>query len=205
MSASPHFWSEPERHDLYLNVGFYTEALHFDVAPRGLPGEYALTLASFQGTLDLWQSADLRSYVRLRAGPAVEVRLGSWGDDARFVGFLPQTILEGNMILGKRALQQLSFRLRGEFLRSLTVQPRSLPWDWLVAAEGAWEAIIIAINDQPVSLRLAGQAGLRNDSGVAATPGGVVASTAPGAWEWKTTAALRVSFFSPPVPPTVRR
>ena len=107
------------------------------------------------------------------------------------------------MILGKRALQQLTFRLRGEFLRSLTAQPRSLPWDWLVAAEGAWETIVIAINDQPVSLRLAGQAGLRNDSGVAAAPGGVVVGTAPG-WESKTTAALRESFFSPPVLPTAR-
>ena len=84
-------------------------------------------------------------------------------------------------------------------MRSLTVQPRSLPWDWLVAVEGAWEAILIAINDQPVSLRIAGQAGLRNDAGVAMTPGATTAGTTSG-WEWKTTAALRVSFFSPPVP-----
>ncbi len=198
------FLGEPQRHDLNLNVGFYTEALRLEVAPRGVEGEYALTLATLQGTLDLWQSRDLRSFVRLRVGPAIEARLGSWGQDARFVGFLPQSILEGNAILGKRALQLLTFRLRGELLRSLTVQPRALPWDWLVAAEGAWEVIFMAINDQPISLRLAAQAGLREDTGTTALPGSTIAGSTP-AWEWKGTAALRVSFFSPPVLPTARR
>src|SRR4029079_15737728 len=33
------FVKDPERHDLFLNVGFYTEALHFEVAPRGIEGE----------------------------------------------------------------------------------------------------------------------------------------------------------------------
>jgi hypothetical protein len=192
------FLGEPQRHDLYLNVGLYAEALRFDVAPRGIDGEQELTLGNLQATVDLWQSADLRSYVRLRAGPGVQMRFGPWGDEARFVGFLPQATLEGNVILGDRALQQLSFHLRGDFLRSVSWTRQPLPGDWLADGEVAYEAIFIAINDQPVSLRLAGQLGARDDApaqppfGAPSAPAG-----APG-WEWKGTAGIRMSFFSPP-------
>jgi hypothetical protein len=192
------FIGAPARHDLYLNVGLYAEALRLEVAPRGVDGEEELTLGNLQGTLDLWQSADLRSYVRLRVGPGVEMRLGAWGDEARFVGFLPQAILEGNLLLGKRAMQLLTFKARGDFFRSLTVTPETLPGDWLADVEAAYEVILLAINDQPVSLRLAGQATVRDDARavVVETP---EASVALPGWEWKGTIGFRVSFFSPPV------
>ena len=64
------FVKEPARHDLYMNIGLFTEALHFEQAPRGIEGEQALTIATAQATLDLWQSEDLRSYVRCASGPA---------------------------------------------------------------------------------------------------------------------------------------
>jgi hypothetical protein len=127
-------WGEPERHDLFLNVGLFIEAAHFDSQPRGVSGEQQLTLGTVQATLDLWQSADLRSYVRLRAGPGVDVRFGPWGDTARFVGFAPATTLEGNLMLGRSTLQQLSFALRGDVLRSVSLRARPLPGDWAVAA-----------------------------------------------------------------------
>ena len=103
-----------------LNIGLFTEALHFEQAPRGIEGEQALTIATAQATLDLWQSEDLRSYVRVRVGPGLETRLGPWGEETRFVGILPQATLEGNVILGYRAMQRLNFRLRGDLLRSAT-------------------------------------------------------------------------------------
>jgi hypothetical protein len=194
------FVKEPERHDLYLNVGLYTEALHFEVAPRGIEGEESLTLASVQATLDLWQSEDLRSYVRLRVGPGVEARLGPWGDEARFVGFLPQATLEGNLIIGRRAMQRLNFRLRGDLLRSATWHAQELPGDWIATAEAAYEAILIAINDQPVSFRVAGSAFLRDDTRqvVAGLPEARVLG-------WTGTAGIRMAFFSPPVPPFLRK
>src|SRR5262249_18480464 len=100
------FFGEPQRHDFYLNVGMFSEALHLERAPRGLGGGPALTLGTLQATLDLWQSANMRSYVRARLGPGVEMRFGPWRDDARYVGFLPQAALEGNLVLGKREFQQ---------------------------------------------------------------------------------------------------
>src|SRR5262249_3971080 len=137
------FVKEPERHDLYLNVGLFTEALHFETAPRGIEGEESLTLGTVQATLDLWQSEDLRSYVRLRTGPGVEMRMGPWGDETRYVGMLPQATLEGNVIIGERAMQRLNFRLRGDWLSSATWQSEPLPGNWTARADVAFERILI--------------------------------------------------------------
>jgi len=194
------FVREPERHDLYLNVGLFGELLHFETAPRGIEGEQSLTLGTLQATLDLWQSEDLRSYVRVRVGPGVEMRMGPWGDETRYVGLLPQATLEGNVILGQRAMQRLNFRVRGDLLRSATWQAQPLPGDWTAAADAAYEAILVAINDQPVSFRLAASAYLRDDTRqvVAGLPASRVLA-------WTGTAGIRMAFFSPPVPQALRK
>ena len=194
------FVREPERHDFYLNVGMFTELLHFEVAPRGIEGEESLTLGTVQATLDLWQSEDLRSYVRLRAGPGVEMRMGPWGDETRYVGMLPQGTLEGNFIIGARAMQRFNFRLRGDLLRSATWHAETLPGDWTASADAAYEAILMAINDQPVSFRVAASAYLRDDTRqiVAGLPTSRVVA-------WTGTAGIRMAFFSPPVPPAFRK
>jgi hypothetical protein len=192
------FFGEPERHDLYLNVGMYSETMHLEIAPRGIDGEQSVTLGNVQATLDLWQSADMRSFLRLRAGPGVEMRFGPWRDDARYVGFLPQATLEGNLVVGERAFeQQLGFRVRGDLLRSVSWQSRALPGYWIADAQASYEVIVFAINDQPVSLRLAGAARVRDDAVVPVPAAGV---TWPG-WEWQGTAGFRMSFFSPPIAP----
>jgi hypothetical protein len=193
------FLGEPERHDFYLNVGLFSETLHLETAPRGIDGEESLTLGTLQATLDLWQSADMRSFLRLRAGPSLEKRFGRWRDEARYVGSLPQATLEGNLIVGRRAFQQIGFRMRGDLLRSVSWESRALPGYWIADAQATYEVIVLAINDQPVSLRLAGAARVRDDASVQLPATGV---TLPG-WEWQGSAGFRMSFFSPPIaPPT---
>ena len=192
------FFGAPARHDFWLNVGMFSEAGHLERAPRGLAGEQVLTLGTVQATLDLWQSADMRSYLRLRAGPGAEMRFGPWGDQARYVGYVPRAALEGDFFLGQRAFHRLSFRLRGDLLRSVSLNARPLPGgDWIADGEAAYEWVVVALNDQPVTLRLAGGARLRDAPAVAAGPAD---GTARG-WEWRGTAGFRVSFFSPPLPP----
>ncbi len=191
------FVGDPERHDLYLNIGVYGEALHFETTPRGVDGEQALTFGTVQATLDLWQSADLRSYVRVRTGPGVEMRIGPWGETTRFVGFAPQAVLEGNLMLGRRALQQLGFRARACLLRTVDLVPGPIPGGYFADAEAVYEAILLAINDQPVSFRIAAQGGVRGDALDRSAP--TVSSVVTPGWEWKGTAGFRMSFLSPPV------
>jgi hypothetical protein len=191
------FFGEPARHDFYPNVGFFFEALHLERAPRGIDGEQALTLGNAHATLDLWRSGDMRSYVRLRAGPGVQQRFRSWAARASDVVFFPQAALDGNLIVGKREFQQLTFRLRGGFLRSVSWDARTLPGNWIADAEAAYEVVLLAINDQPVSLRFAGVARGRDDATVEVA----AADIRLPEWEWQGTAGFRISFFSPPVPP----
>jgi hypothetical protein len=193
------FLGTPERHDFWLNVGMFSEAGHLERAPLGIDGEQVLTLGTVQATLDLWRSADMRSYLRLRAGPGAEMRFGPWGAEARYVGYVPRAAVEGDFYLGPRAFHKLSFRMGGDLLRSISLDSRPLPGgSWLAGAEGAYEWILVAINDQPVTLRLAGAARVRDDAAPGAPP---ASGTSQGEWEWRGTAGFRVSFFSPPLPP----
>ena len=68
------------------------------------------------------------------------------------------------------------------------------------AADAAYEAILIAINDQPVSFRVAASAYLRDDTRqvVAGLPASRVLA-------WTGTAGIRMAFFSPPVPQALRK
>jgi hypothetical protein len=197
-------WSTPSRHDLYLNVGAYAEALRMRIEPEGETGNHELTLLSLQPTLDLWQSWDLRSYLRLRVGPVVHMRFGPWTQEAHTVASLPETAFEGNFILGKRALQQARFRVRGEWLRKLAAKGVPLARDWLVDGEASYEIILVAINDQPVSLRFAGRVGTRDEGAQLAMQNGAPPASSRDL-EWSATGGLRISFFSPPVPRSPRR
>jgi hypothetical protein len=195
-------WREPARHDLFLNVGVYGEAGRMQIEPAGEIGNHQLTLATIQPTLDLWQSWDLRSYVRLRVGPVVHARFGPWSEEAGLVTSLPETALEGSFILGKRALQQARFRVRGEWLRRVALSKPALARDWLVDGEASYEIILLAINDQPVSLRFAGRVGTSDEVPKLA----MVGAPASGRdLEWSATGGLRISFFSPPVLRSPRR
>jgi hypothetical protein len=194
-------WRQPARHDLLLNIGFYGEAGRMEIEPLGEIGNHQLTLLSAQATLDLWQSWDLRSYLRLRVGPVAHLRVGPWHEEARLLSSLPETALEGSFLLGKRALQQAKFRVRGQWLRSIAWPPAPLARDWLVDGEASYEIIVVAINDQPVSLRFAGRVGTR-DQGAPV----IVSGTAePPNLEWSATGGIRISFFSPPVLRSPRR
>jgi hypothetical protein len=102
--------------------------------------------------------------------------------------------------VGERAMQRLNFRLRGEWLRSATWQSEPLPGEWTASADAAYEAILLAINDQPVSFRVAGSACLRDDTRevVAGLPQARV-------WAFSGTAGIRMAFFSPPVPQFLKK
>jgi hypothetical protein len=195
-------WRTPARHDLVLNIGFYAEAGRLEIEPLGDAGNHQLTLLSAQPTLDLWQSWDLRSYVRLRFGPVAHLRFGPWRDEAALTTSVPETALEGSFLIGKRALQQARFRLRGEWLRKLGGSSAPLARDWLVEGEASYELILVAINDQPVSLRFAGKVGTRDQAPVVVTN---ASARDLSPLEWTATGGLRISFFSPPVARSPRR
>jgi hypothetical protein len=148
------FVGEPARHDLFMNVGFFTELMHYDTMPRGIAGEQALTLGTLQGRSTCGSPricARTSACAPARAprctsarGARRRARRLRAPDDARGQHHPRQP---------RHAAPDLQHPRRSPAVRQHPAEP--VPNDWAARASGAYEAILLAINDQPVSFRLA--------------------------------------------------
>ena len=175
------FVGKPRRFDLVLDLGGYLEALTFETFRREGLTENRLKLATAQPTFDLWNSRDLVSFVRLRAGPSLllDTRRQS-------LHFAAEAALEADTTLDADGFHHLRFAAVGEklfFTSALAGRPAD-PQRLSLRAE--YEVIVIAINDQPLSLVLDARGGWRND----------VEGLTPS-WEWSGGAGLRFSLWAP--------
>jgi hypothetical protein len=170
------FFGKPRRLDLNLAVGLYAETARVEVFSDG-PAQTWIRVAAVQPTLDLWRSADLESYLRLRAGPSLDH--DSLSD--RFV-FGAEAAADYEHILDRDGFHRLYLTAEATRLWGL---PDRGPVSRLQGKAG-YELILLAVNDQPLSLDLEGRGGWRDD----------VASL-PAKWEWGGYAGLRFSFWAP--------
>jgi hypothetical protein len=175
------FFGKPRRFDVGLNLGAWVEALHQETIEREGSELSVLTWGAVHGTLDLWHSPDLISYVRLRAGPSFE-RDRTHGQNT----FVPTAALEGNITLDTDGFHHLLFTVEAEklFLDD-PVDGRPLHPERLKARAG-YELILLAINDQPVSVVVDGRGAWRSDI-----------PNVAGKWEWSANAGLRASLWAP--------
>jgi len=175
------FFGKPRRFDLGLNLGTWIEALHQESIERGDIELSLLTWGAVHGTLDLWHSRDLVSYVRFRVGPSIE-RDRTHG----LTTLVPAAVFEGDITLDTDGFHHLLFSVEAEkVLLADRVDGRPLRPERIKAKVG-YELILLAINDQPVSAVVDGRAGWRNDIPNVATE-----------WEWSANAGLRVSLWAP--------
>ncbi|NOK11340.1 hypothetical protein [Corallococcus exercitus] len=175
------FYGRPRRFDVYANLGFWMEVLHGEQVRREDVHADFLSLAATDLTLDLWHSSDLVSYVRVRAGPAVE-RDRTNG----FFTLVPAAALEGDLTLDRDGFHHVRFGAEAQkVLLAEAVDGRPLRPERLRLRAG-YEVILLAINDQPVSLTLDGRGTWRDD-----------VANAPAGWEWSAQAGLRFSLWAP--------
>ncbi|RJS27513.1 hypothetical protein DRW03_03940 [Corallococcus sp. H22C18031201] len=175
------FLGEPARHDIFLNLGVWTEAMHLEKVRRDGARADFLALSTVHASLDLWHSRDLVSYVRVRAGPSVERDL-----TGRQLTLVPGAALEGDLTLDRDGFHHLRVDAEVEkVLLSKTVAGRVARPERLRLHAG-YEAILLAINDQPVSLVLDGRGTWRDDL-----------AHVPATWEWSAQAGLRFSLWAP--------
>jgi hypothetical protein len=175
------FFGKPRRFDLGLNLGAWMEALHQETIEREDSELSLLTWGAVHGTLDVWHSKDLASYVRFRAGPAFERdRTNSQNT------FVPAAVFEGNLTLDKDGFHHLQFAAEArKVLLDAPVTGRPLHPERLRARVG-YELILLAINDQPLSLVADGRGAWRNDI-----------PNVAGKWEWSANVGLRASLWAP--------
>jgi hypothetical protein len=175
------FFGKPRRYDIDINLGMWLEVLAVEELERGAREAGFLTWGALHATLDLWHSRDMVSYVRVRAGPSLERDYKNG-----FYTLVPGAALEADLTLDRDGFHHLRFGVEAEkVLLAASVEGRPLRPERLRARAG-YELILLAINDQPVSLVLDGRGTWRDD-----IPG------LPAGWEWSAAAGLRFSLWAP--------
>ncbi len=180
------FWGTPRRYDVGAHVGAWVELGHLqidDVAPG--VRESLWRYATVHVTWDVWRSPDMSSFVRIRGGAGVErAVVGEGGQDRDAI--TPAGALDVDLTLDDDGFHHIT--MLGQYERpQFTGAARDLRHS-ATRAQGrvAYEVIMVAINDQPVTLRFAGEAEYRND----------IPDVAAG-WDLRATAGLRLSLWAP--------
>jgi hypothetical protein len=182
------FVGRPQRHDLHLDLGLWTEAGGLELRRTDLGNSQLWRHASAQVTLDIWHSDDLESFLRLRTGGGLE---GQHDDINGYRSALTETTaLDLDVVMDDAGFHNLRFEIAHEVPRYFT------PYTSMAGvfvqrmhARLQYEAIVLAINDQPLTLRLAAGGEKRND-----VPG------LPDQWAFVLDAGLRFSLWAPPRP-----
>jgi hypothetical protein len=181
------FVGTPSRHDLYLNLGLWSEAGGLELRKTQLGNMQLWRHATAQVTLDLWQSANLDSFLRVRTGMGFE---GQHDDVNGYRSALTAaSALDLDMVLDRDGFHNLRFELAHEVPRYFEPVGTQSRWSQRMRAHVSYEAIVLAINDQPLTLELAAGGEKRDD-----LPG------VPDQWAFVIDAGLRFSLWAPPRP-----
>jgi hypothetical protein len=181
------FAGEPRRHDLQLDLGLWTEAGGLEIHPTPAGHSSIWKHATAQITLDLWQSAKLDSFLRLRTGVGVE---GQHTDGEGYRSALTESsALELDTVVDPAGFHNLRVELVHELPRYFVPIINGQRLAQRMKARVQYEAIVLAINDQPLTLKLAAGGEKRDDiMGV------------PDRWAFVMDAGLRFSLWAPPRP-----
>jgi hypothetical protein len=181
------FVGEPQRHDLHLNLGLWTEGGRVEVH-RTSEGDSSLwKFGAAAVTLDLWQSAKLDSYARLRTGIGIERQFTDIAGNRSAI--TPSEAFEIDTVLDREGFHNLHFEIVHEMPQYILPLPNGARRANRMRARLQYEAVVLAINDQPISLTLAAGSDKRND-----LPG------VRDQWAFVMDAGLRYSLWAPPRP-----
>ena len=181
------FVGTPQRHDLHLNLGLWTEVGGLEIHKTDLGHSQLWKHATAQVTLDLWQSANQDSFARVRTGVGLE------GQHTDVTGYrsavTPGSAFELDCVLDHAGFHNLRLELSHELPRYFIPLERTGKLAQRLRARVQYEAIVLAINDQPLTLKLAAGGEKRDD-----IPG------VPDQWAFVMDAGLRFSLWAPPRP-----
>lgn len=179
------FFGEPARHDIYMDTGFGLRVLGIRARPHRLDDVIDLELAELHSAWDIIQSKDLYNHLRLQLGVEAGSMWSELGAGNEDLYLAPVVALVGRLGVDDEGFHNLNLDVHA-----------TMPW-WLSGAnEGktsrrggaglSYEVILLAVNDQPLTLVLSAQADYRDDLG-------------PKAERWDATAVagLRLSFWAP--------
>ena len=181
------FWGTPRRHDIGAHMGGWFELGHVqidEVAPDRTESLWRMATAHL--TWDVWRSGDMSSFVRLRGGFGLERVVVESSEGADRDAVTPAGAVEADLTLDADGFHHLTFvsQLERPLYTGETAELRSSAKR--AKTRLAYEVIMVAINDQPVTLRVAGEAQYRDD----------IPDVAAG-WDLRATAGVRLSLWAP--------
>jgi hypothetical protein len=184
------FLGPPSRHDLHLNIGLWAEAGHLEVHHADAARSSLWRFGTCQATLDLWQSPRLDSFARVRTGVGVERLYTRPTTLEERLAITPSSAFEIDWVVDRKGFHNLRAEVSYETPQYLEPRPLVGRSAKRVRARLRYETILVAINDQPLTLRFDAGTEKRND-----IPG------VPYDWAFVANAGLRFSLWAPPRPP----
>ena len=185
------FFGKPRRHDLDIDLGWGMRLGKISYHPMRSDTYTDIENMALYVSWELWHNSSLANYFRVSIGPALgELVSGKEDEDARF-SIYPVAALDGEFVLDKRGLHHIGLHAGG-WARAYTDDMSTLHY---MGKGSLWyEWVLIAVNDQPVSLYLEGAANYRDDL-----------PDVPSDVEFRGMAGLRFSFWAPPLEPVSDR
>ncbi len=191
------FVGKPRRYDPPLYFGLWAEVARFETLKvpdaailAGPTRRYDRQAAAAAAvTLDLWRSRDLGSFVRLRGGAGYETA-NDWAGGESWV---PSGGAEADLTLDGGGFHHLRALLLAEAIRPAHALDPAVVAPGLqrnrarYTAKAEYEVVVLAVNDQPLSLVLDLRAQKRDD-----VPG------YPTGWLTQAVASARFSLWAPP-------
>jgi hypothetical protein len=185
------FFGKPRLYEVTPAVGWGFRVLNINDRPPAFRNTLDAEILEAHASWNPWQSNDLYSHLRLEAGMDVgkywENRgdlSGGLGTGSWYTGFT--SAVKARFSLGEGGLHYIFADLT--YLRPTIFQGQYVGQAInRVNATVAYEGILLAINDQPLSVRIAAMGGAHDDPGLGVRN-----------VELRMTAGLRFSFWAPP-------
>jgi hypothetical protein len=185
------FFGPPRVHEITMPLGFGFRIVDIEDRPPGSRSTLDIELAEAHASWSPWQSSDLYSHLRVEAGADAgkfwrdrAVVADGFGTGRWYVG--PTGAVRARLSLGEGGLHTLHADLT--YRRPVFVDG-DLAGRQMNRIKGsfAYEGVLIAINDQPISVRVAATGASRDDP-----------QTGVRSVELGMNAGLRFSFWAPP-------
>lgn len=156
------FFGKPRRHDLNMDIGFGLRVLDVEYRPHRTESLLDVEYGRLYGTWALWYSPDMASHLVVRGGAGVGQLRDSGAHERSYDFVAPVAAIDGRFLLDHPGFHQL--RLEGHTELPVYLSGYSTGATKVRAGGSvAYELILVAVNDQPVTLRTEGALSYRTD------------------------------------------
>lgn len=157
------FLGEPRRYDLRSNVGLFFEILGLETRDTLNGSTNLWRYGTANITLDLLQSRDLASYLRVRGGALLDRVVPRDSPLGRLTSFTPNLAMDLDWTLDSNGFHHLTGLASLEVPQTIDPERGQPTHSRRVRGELGYEVIVMALNDQPLTMRTVVSAVKRDD------------------------------------------